>query len=290
MVSICIPAYKSEVSLRRLLDSIIRQSYTDYEIIVSDDTPDSSLRSVIASYSGYPIKYYHNQDSLGSPANWNQAISYAKGEFIKIMHHDDWFADVFSLEKMVHAIEGSSAGMVFVQSQNIKDNQIVSTNAPSEEEIDKMKTHPFSLFFRNVIGAPSATLYKRNSIQYDHNLRWFVDVDYYSSLISMGTRIDCIAEPLICIGVSGPRVTNDYKDNMNLVAKEFMYSWYKKKDAGTLPFIESYFWLYKFMKSLSPSYYGDLRSYFRRSSFFCFFIIRVVLGIRRKVFNAVSSS
>src|ERR1044072_4054338 len=93
-ISICIPAYKNVDFLKRLLDSIAIQTYSNYEIIICDDSPDESVAEFIKSRSVLKnIRYHRNVSSLGTPENWNECIRRANGEWIKIMHDDDWFAE-----------------------------------------------------------------------------------------------------------------------------------------------------------------------------------------------------
>lgn len=98
-ISICIPAYKRIDFLKRLLDSIQIQTFHDFEVIVTDDSPDDSVRILCESYESFDLKltYWKNSPSLGTPANWNKAISMAKGLWIKLMHDDDWFIDSSAL-------------------------------------------------------------------------------------------------------------------------------------------------------------------------------------------------
>src|SRR4051812_35686400 len=92
LISICIPAYKNAAFVYRLLRSIVNQSFSDYEIIVSDDSPDDSVEKLVNEFKeGPPIKYFRNRPAAGTPANWNLAIGKACGKWIKLMHDDDWF-------------------------------------------------------------------------------------------------------------------------------------------------------------------------------------------------------
>src|SRR5258705_12616457 len=92
-ISICIPAYKRVKYLERLLESIMTQEYKDFEVIISDDSDDDCVARHIKNYSGkFSIHYYKNNPSLGTPANWNFAISLARGIWIKLMNHHDWFS------------------------------------------------------------------------------------------------------------------------------------------------------------------------------------------------------
>ena len=68
-VSICIPAYKQLAILRKVLDSILIQSFENYEVIISDDSPDYGVELLIGEFDFKGrLKYSRNQTALGSPA------------------------------------------------------------------------------------------------------------------------------------------------------------------------------------------------------------------------------
>lgn len=71
-VSICIPAYNNEQSVRRLLASVEKQIFQDYEVIITDDSTGDGIGK-LAKEKGY-VKYYKNPVPLGAAANWNEAI------------------------------------------------------------------------------------------------------------------------------------------------------------------------------------------------------------------------
>ena len=66
-VSICIPTYQQIEYLKKTLDSIQIQDFTDYEVIITDDSRDNSVKYLVETYSSYlPIRYYLNEESLDS--------------------------------------------------------------------------------------------------------------------------------------------------------------------------------------------------------------------------------
>lgn len=93
-LSICIPAYNRPLWLRRSLESIIAQNVSeDIEIIISDDS--SGQRSAQVTYEllkNWPgqWKYQANQPRLGMAKNWNQSIKLASGEYVILLHDDDF--------------------------------------------------------------------------------------------------------------------------------------------------------------------------------------------------------
>src|SRR5688572_6037089 len=108
-VSICIPAYKNASALAKCLNSILCQSFSDFEIIITDDTRDDTIKNLVQNidFGNKKFIYKHNPVQLGSPENWNAAIKLAGGEYIKVLHHDDWFTDEHSLKVFVDLLENN---------------------------------------------------------------------------------------------------------------------------------------------------------------------------------------
>ena len=96
-VSVIIPTYKRPVELKRALDSVLLQDYTDYEILVIDDNPPQSetrraTEELISSLEG-PIVHIKNRESLGGAGARNEGIRQAKGDLIAFLDDDDqWLA------------------------------------------------------------------------------------------------------------------------------------------------------------------------------------------------------
>src|SRR5690349_21816174 len=98
-ISICIPAYKQRDYVERLIKSILVQTFTDFEVIITDDSPDQSIQTLAEEYQeALLIRYISNRPALGTPGNWNSAIRHARGEWIKLIHDDDWLASTTSLK------------------------------------------------------------------------------------------------------------------------------------------------------------------------------------------------
>jgi glycosyltransferase involved in cell wall biosynthesis len=232
-ISICIPAYKQPDDLRRLLKSIEIQTFKDFEVILSDDSQDGSVLGVVKEHDWkFELYYFHNQPSKGSPENWNSSVSHAKGKWIKIMHHDDWFENPNSLERFVKAIEEHpNESFIFCKSFIFNtlsgEKLLYNTN---DSKIKKINQQPSALFHANIIGAPSATIIKKDAfIPFDSNLIWLVDIECYMRLIyKYGSY--ALEEPLIITSDQHPlQLTNTLRDNKNVELKEFFYCYDKLK-------------------------------------------------------------
>jgi glycosyltransferase involved in cell wall biosynthesis len=200
-VSICIPAYRQVEYLRGTLRSIEEQEFDDYELIVSDDSPDDSVRELLSEFEfGERLRYVRNQPALGSPENWNAAIRLARGDYVKIQHHDDHFLRPDALRRFVALLdEHPEADFGFAASlvEHV-DSGLERVHRPTEQQLADLRADPAALFNGNCIGAPSATIYRRGiGLEYDRRMKWLVDIDHYYRVLMRNGNYAYAPEVLI---------------------------------------------------------------------------------------------
>jgi glycosyltransferase involved in cell wall biosynthesis len=209
-ISICIPTFSRINFLKRLLDSISIQSFKDFEVIVTDDSPGTQVEQLTAQYKDkFNLLYFKNSLPLGTPANWNEAISHAGGEWIKLMHDDDWFSSSESLRIFADHLN-ENCKFIFSGYSRVYDN----VKCPAQKMVwdssynKKIIDEPAILFANNLIGPPSVTLvHKSVHQQYDERLKWRVDIDFYMRLLKQEKKYTYIKSSLINIGMSESQVT-----------------------------------------------------------------------------------
>jgi len=209
-ISICIPAFKRIDFLKRLLDSIESQSFRDFEVIVTDDSPSVEVANLCKEYEKkFTLHYHNNSNSLGTPENWNEAIRRAKGEWVKLMHDDDWFADEDSLQEYADTIADHPSGVFFFCAyRNVFDKSgktkevFVSSLARAS-----LQKNPAILFASNLIGPPSVVVHKNNGeFWYDRSMKWVVDIDFYIRYLGKYRPI-YIPDILVNVGMHDEQVT-----------------------------------------------------------------------------------
>jgi len=90
--SIVIPVYNAEKYLYRCLESILQQTFSDYEIIIVDDGSTDASKEICSSYvNDYRVFYYFQKNSGVSSAR-NKALREAKGEYILFVDADDYIS------------------------------------------------------------------------------------------------------------------------------------------------------------------------------------------------------
>jgi glycosyltransferase involved in cell wall biosynthesis len=231
-VSICIPTYKRILFLKRLLESIVIQTHKDFEVIITDDSDDDSVKDLLKDFENQAhIQYYRNERALGTPANWNRAISKANGQWIKLMHDDDWFASAESLAEFAKVAE-TGHPFIFSAYNTVSETSVRKLHRLSEFK-DMMIKEPGILFAKNVIGPPSVTLVHKNILEtYDERLKWRVDVEFYMRVLTLTKHYTYIDTPLINVGLHESQVT---QSAINNPAVELPEGWLLLKQYGVRP-------------------------------------------------------
>ena len=113
-ISVIVPIYNVEKYVKRCLDSILQQTYKDFEVIcVNDCTPDNSMRIVDEFVEKYPdkVKRVDNPQNMGLGAARDQGMKYARGEYLIFFDSDD-YAKTDYLETYLTEMEHSQADIV----------------------------------------------------------------------------------------------------------------------------------------------------------------------------------
>jgi len=109
-VSVVVPNYNHARYLRRRIETVLRQTFQDFEVILLDDCSTDDSRSILSSYSSNPpIRIEFNSSNSGSPFNqWNKGVALARGEYVWIAESDD-YADRRLLERLVALLDADPA-------------------------------------------------------------------------------------------------------------------------------------------------------------------------------------
>lgn len=209
LISICIPAYRRLGFLKTLLDSIQTQIYKNIEVILTDDSDvDDSVESFLKSSNyTFTIKYNKNALNLGSPKNWLASISYAKGDWIKIMHDDDYFSSPTSLQEFVDEIS-DNVDCIFSGYDAVYENGQIKNVTISSNRFRQFVHHPLNLFSDNIIGPPSVMMFRRTITEtFDIRLKWIVDWEYYIRL-ALKYKLKYISKSLINVSYNETQITN----------------------------------------------------------------------------------
>ena len=202
-VSICLTTYNRGSVLSLTIDSILAQSFTDFELIISDDCSTDETGKICKKYEQKDIrvKYYCNESNLKMPGNLNAAIKRASGKYIANLHDGDVYrADL--IEKWLKVIRMDDEVLfVFNQYESLDENgkPVCIFDHKLNEVNDGIVIREY--FYRTLSSAPWGTVLARKDAYerfgyFDAQYGFISDVEMWMRLSTKG-KVGYVSEPLI---------------------------------------------------------------------------------------------
>lgn len=153
-VSVIIPAYNLEKYIGECLESLLRQTYTDYEVICIEDCSTDSTYNILQQFSRefFPLKIVRNNKNMGAARSRNKGLELAKGEYVIFLDGDDYFDKDFLLDMHSAAVQ-QNADMVICRHFS------VDRDPESGKEIIRAENQEWELL-------PSAVIEKKDNFRY----------------------------------------------------------------------------------------------------------------------------
>lgn len=176
-VSVIVPTYNRQNTLKQTIDSILAQSFQEFEIIVIDDGSTDNTKDLIATYTDKRIHYFY-QENQGLPSSWNLGIKKSGAEYLAFLDSDDiWLKD--KLQTQISFIENSPLHQMgcttayFLHTINNKYKTIIPRT---------QNTTLRSILWKNILHIGTTLLCKRTVFddigEFDTNLRRGQDTDW----------------------------------------------------------------------------------------------------------------
>lgn len=157
-VSVIVPNYNHNKYLQERIESILEQTFTDYEIILLDDCSKDDSKNTLYSFQNNPhvTHIIINKENTGSPfIQWEKGIKLAQGEYIWIAESDD-FASPFFLQETVKALESNpNAALCYTGSYIVNS----SGELLEKEDLDRWREDGLSYIFKSEEYIKSHLLY-----------------------------------------------------------------------------------------------------------------------------------
>ena len=180
LISIVLPVYNGERFLRASIDSVIAQTYQNWELLVVDDCSTDATAAIVREYvqQDSRIKYFKNEVNLRLPRNLNRGFSLAQGNYLTWTSDDNVFRPT-ALEKMYNALKTDPEAQFAYASCDITDEE--------DHVIEYMMLYPGiekRAVGQNPVGA--CFLYTRKVYEtvgeYDPDALYVEDFDYWQRI------------------------------------------------------------------------------------------------------------
>lgn len=174
-ISVVLPVYNGDKYLKSSIESVLKQTYIDFELIIIDDCSTDLSAKIAHQYSDADerVKYYRNEQNLKLPLSLNRGFSLACGDYFTWTSCDNLYLPN-AFEKMLEALEKDERIGLVYSSMQIIDEMNTELNVVDAGP-------PNHIIYRNVIGA--AFMYRRQIAEqiggYDPNLFLCEDYEYW---------------------------------------------------------------------------------------------------------------
>ncbi len=210
-VSVCIPAYNSCEFIGKTIESVLKQTLSDFELIICDDASSDGTREVIRQYQDPRIRLIENQVNLGAEKNWSLATSFARAPYIKLLCGDDvLYPDCLARQvSMLDSPAHASAAMICCTRDIIDpDGKVIFARRGIHFDGIMSSSKAIRMLVRsgtNPIGEPLTTMYRKAVADkigmFDNSLPYCIDIDYWMRLLMHGNLL-VSSEPLGAFRIS----------------------------------------------------------------------------------------
>jgi glycosyltransferase involved in cell wall biosynthesis len=138
-VSFIVPCYKLAHLLGDCVHSILRQSYTNFEVLIMDDSSPDHTPEVAQSFSDPRVRHIRNEKNLGNIGNYNRGIGLSRGRYVWLISADDYLRREYVLQRYVQVMESHpEVGYVFcpvIALENGQETGVMPNYAPFRSDV-----------------------------------------------------------------------------------------------------------------------------------------------------------
>ena len=218
-ISVCIPTYNGAKYISQTIESILNQTFTDFEVIVSDDGSSDKTLEIVGSFNDPRIVRIDRLSKVGAEANWNNAVATASASLVKLVCQDDLlYPQCLEVEvQTMNKSENQDVSFCFHLRDFVTPNsRKLSARRVGYSNLQKYsKTDILTKVVRsggNPIGEPMAVTMRKLSLNSAGKFRgdYVIDLDMWSKLSDQGSAL-FIEQHLSAFRISNTSWTSNLK-------------------------------------------------------------------------------
>jgi glycosyltransferase involved in cell wall biosynthesis len=218
-ISVCIPTYNGAKYIAQTIESILNQTFTDFEIIVSDDGSSDKTLEIVGSFNDSRIVRIDRLSKVGAEANWNNAVATASASLVKLVCQDDLlYPQCLEVEvQTMNKSENQDVSFCFhlrdfvtPNSRKLSSRRVGYSNLQKYSKIEILTKVVRS--GGNPIGEPMAVTMRKLSLNSAGKFRgdYVIDLDMWSKLSDQGNAL-FIEQHLSAFRISNTSWTSNLK-------------------------------------------------------------------------------
>lgn len=205
LISVCVPVFNGEKYIRENIDSVLRQTEKNFELIVVDNCSTDHTLEIVATYSDSRINLFKSTSNIGSIRNFNRCIELSRGEYFVLLPHDDFLLPTalktFSEPLIADLQIGLAYSSYYIINENGKKTRFRMV-APE----DKIMSSEEAIKECIIHGSPIQCAMARTKLfsylgSFDKNAAIWSDVDLWCRIFFDGNKAAYFKTPQNCVRV-----------------------------------------------------------------------------------------
>ena len=222
LVTIVVPCYKLAHLLPQCVQSILKQSYANFEILIMDNCSPDNTPEVAASFNDPRVKHIRNETNIGHVRNFNKGITMAAGKYVMLISPDDWLGSEQSLAHYVEMLEKNpDAGFAFCRAIEVHGNKEMGiaswTDLGKEDRVWEGANFLMQLVQGDCVVLSAAMVrkecyekYGMFSLEMPHANDWFL-----WCVLSLHHKVIYLAEPMMYVRMHEESLTSAFNQGGN---------------------------------------------------------------------------
>lgn len=225
LISVIMPVYNGERFLRQAVDSILNQTFHDFELIIINDGSTDSTEDIILSYTDKRIRYVKNEKNLRLIKTLNKGLGLASGQFVSRMDADD-VAHPLLFEKQIEVFyRDKSVDIVNISTYELCEDgtKFRKTNKVLNYQSETLK---YVEIFENQITHPGimvkADKIKHYQYKDDGSVVNFEDVDLWIRMLCDGCKCVTLEDRLLFYRINNSSITRTVGSKRNMLRTKYL--------------------------------------------------------------------
>ncbi|NLW46403.1 MAG: glycosyltransferase family 2 protein, partial [Firmicutes bacterium] len=204
-LTVAIPTYNRANYLRYAIDSVLSQSYEDFELIILDNASEDDTKSVVEFFKDDRIQYIRNNINIGMEKNFNKAIEESKGEYLIVLSDDDVMDSNLLMEEVNILDNNTDVIVVSANCSIIDENGFIfqekCMNMDNDVIFDRFDYIKQSLEGRYFLPFPATmiklTMLRQEGIKFNTSVGPCCDAYLWYELNTYSKKIYLLKKPLL---------------------------------------------------------------------------------------------
>lgn len=183
------PTYNYASYLAKAVESVLNQTYSDFELIIIDNCSTDETEKIVSFYlNNSRVRYIRNPQNIGNINNFNKALEYAHGEYIKFLFSDD-FLHPEALKEFVDVLDCNNGVSLVTSYFEYFGSMNKVHKQPFVGKISGYDAIKSTILKGNWIGSPSNVIFRKSCYDgngFSNKWRWWSDLEFWHRILGNG--------------------------------------------------------------------------------------------------------